>query len=382
MDKISSWDDINIDADLLRGIYSCGFESPSPIQAAAIAPILEGNNIIAQAQSGTGKTAAFTISSISLVDVSRSSEQVIIISPTRELSKQIHSVVLNLSRFIPRLKSTLLIGGNPIWKDIKCLKSNTPHIIIGCPGRILYCVQQKSISLDDLKLVVLDEADELMSEGFVDQMYDIIRSLNSATKIAVFSATLPDNIRPIVNQLFTTPPMEILVKRDDLTLEGIAQYYVAVSDNIQKYEVLKNIYSEINIRQCIIYCNSVRRVVELYQNLINDGFAVSCIHGDMDKIQREKSFEDFRTGGSRILISSNITARGIDIQQVNIVINYDIPSDVSSYLHRIGRSGRWGRKGTGINFITKYDVKNMRDIETYYNTAILELPACWYTADL
>jgi translation initiation factor 4A len=255
------------------------------------------------------------------------------------------------------------------------LKRNRPHIMIGCPGRIMDCIQHKGISLRDIKLVILDEADELLSSGFTDQIYAIVSTIPNHTRIALFSATLPESVRPVVSRLFTTPPLEILVKQEELTLEGIKQYYVALEDEEQKYETLKDLYKTMAMSQCIIYCNSIRRVLILYNQLIQNGFAVSCIHGDMDKHERDRSFNEFKSGGSRILISSNITARGIDIQQVSIVINYDIPSDVSSYLHRIGRSGRWGRKGTGINFVTRFDVDRIRDIEKYYDTVISELPS-------
>lgn len=375
IEPITSWDELDINTNILRGIYSYGFETPSPIQARAIRPIMNGQNIIAQAQSGTGKTATFSIGALSITDVSLNSEQIIIIAPTRELSKQIHEVLSSIGRFVSGLKTKVLIGGISLRQDLMDLKRNRPHIMIGCPGRIMDCIQHKGISLRDIKLVIMDEADELLSSGFTDQIYAIVSTIPNHTRIALFSATLPESVRPVVSRLFTTPPLEILVKQEELTLEGIKQYYVALEDEEQKYETLKDLYKTMAMSQCIIYCNSIRRVLILYNQLIQNGFAVSCIHGDMDKHERDRSFNEFKSGGSRILISSNITARGIDIQQVSIVINYDIPSDVSSYLHRIGRSGRWGRKGTGINFVTRFDVSRIRDIEKYYDTVIAELPS-------
>jgi superfamily II DNA/RNA helicase len=261
-----------------------------------------------------------------------------------------------------------------IRQDLISLKRSRPHIIIGCPGRILDCIQSNGIHMQELRLVIMDEADELLSSGFTDQIYSIVSNVPRTTRIALFSATIPEHIRPVVDQLFTEPPVEILVKHSELTLEGIKQYYVAMEQDHQKYETLKDLYKTMTMAQCIIYCNSVKRVIWLYTQLIQDGFAVSCIHGDMNKYDRDRSFEEFKTGHSRILISSNVTARGIDIQQVSIVINYDVPADISSYLHRIGRSGRWGRKGIGINFITRFDVSKIREIEQYYDTVIEELP--------
>jgi superfamily II DNA/RNA helicase len=339
---------------------------------------LAGNNIIAQAQSGTGKTATFSIGAISSVDISISKIQVIVLAPTRELAKQIHTVVSNLSKFISLLKVKVCVGGTSIHNELRQLRDDPPHIVIGCPGRILDCIQKNGIASNNIKLLIMDEADELLSSGFLPQIQSIVESIPIRAQVALFSATLPDHIRPCISNIFPTPPLEILVKQEALTLEGISQYYVAVNDDLHKYDTLKDLYKSMSMAQCIIYCNSVRRVITLHQQLTEDGFTVSCIHGEMDKRCREESFDEFKTGVSRILISSNITSRGIDIQQVSIVINYDIPQDVCNYLHRIGRSGRWGRKGTGINFITRRDLCKMRDIESYYDTVIEELPNTWH----
>lgn len=376
---ISTWDELSIPRELLRGIYNYGFENPSPIQSVAISPILEGKNIIAQAQSGTGKTATFTIGALSITDTTRASTQTIILAPTRELVKQISTVVSNLGKFIRNLRIKVCVGGTSIQHELNQLRYDPPHIIIGCPGRIVDCIQNKGIDLSNIKIVILDEADELLSSGFILQIQQIIEAIPSTSQVALFSATIPEHIRPIINNIFTTPPLEILVKKDELTLEGISQYYVALNDDIHKYDTLRDLYKYMVMSQCIIYCNSVVRVVSLHDQLVRDGFAVSCIHGEMDKREREASFDEFRKGSARILISTNITSRGIDIQQVSIVINYDIPYDVSNYLHRIGRSGRWGRKGTGINFITRKDVNKVKEIESYYDTVIEELPETWYS---
>lgn len=374
INTIELWEDLNISPELLRGIYNYGFEKPSSIQSKAILPILENKSMIAQAQSGTGKTATFVIGALSKIHLDRNEEQVLILAPTRELSTQIEEVVLQLGCFIKNLHTKLLIGGNSMHQDIHALQTKKPHIIIGCPGRVLDFINQKYININKITLVILDEADELLSSGFQEQIYHIIKSVNTTTQILLFSATIPTHLYPTVQKLFIEPPVEILVKQEELTLEGIKQYYIALYNDDEKFETLKDLYSSICVSQCIIYCNSVRRVINLYNRLSQDGFSASCIHGEMDKLTRTKSFNDFKIGSTRILISSNITARGIDIQQVGIIINYDIPNDVSSYLHRIGRSGRWGRKGTGINFITKFDINKIKEIEKYYDTEISELP--------
>jgi superfamily II DNA/RNA helicase len=213
----------------------------------------------------------------------------------------------------------------------------------------------------------------MLSTSFKQQVYNIFQRLNENIQIALFSATLPSNIFNIIDKIMRDP-VKISVKSDMLTLEGISQYYVAVDDDRQKYEVLKQIFNFLSLTQCIIYCNSLKRVKDLYDAMLEDNFPVCCIHSDMDKSIRDKSFYDFKQGKTRVLISSNVTSRGIDIQQVNVVINFDLPNCIHNYLHRIGRSGRWGRKGVGINFITRRDTAKLQEIKNHYVCEIKELP--------
>jgi translation initiation factor 4A len=370
---ITKWDELNIDPNILRGIFSYGYENPSPIQSKAIVPITKGKDIIAQAQSGTGKTAAFTIGALSRVNVNEKTNQVLILSPTHELSNQIAAVVQSLSSMMPNFRIKTLIGGSSIDDDVANMRENVPHVIVGCPGRVFDMIKRRYISISTLKLVILDEADEMLSAGFKEQIYNIFQYLHKHTQIALFSATLPPNIYTIANK-FMRNPVRISVALEKLTLEGIKQYYIAIEDDRQKYLTLKDIYQAISLSQCIIYCNSIKRVINLYEAMKQDNFPVCCIHSNMEKPERHKAFSDFRNGAARVLISSNVTARGIDIQQVSVVINFDIPKDIHTYIHRIGRSGRWGRKGTGINFITRRDITKIREIEQYYNCQIDELP--------
>jgi translation initiation factor 4A len=373
-ETFSSWDELDIDQSILRGIYAYGFEKPSPIQSKAVIPIYKGHDIIAQAQSGTGKTAAFTIGALSRVDLTENFTQVLVMSPTHELTRQISAVIQGLSSMMNGLRIKTIIGGSSINEDIDSMRTNPPHIIVGCPGRVYDMIKRKHINGNKLKLVILDEADEMLSSGFKEQVYNIFQHLNTEVQIALFSATLPNNIFQITTK-FMRNPVTICVKSESLTLEGIAQYYVALDDDRQKYTTLKDLYQFISVSQCIIYCNSVKRVCDLYEAMKEDNFPVCCIHSNMDKTEREKSFAEFRNGSARVLISSNVTARGIDIQQVSVVINFDLPKDIHTYLHRIGRSGRWGRKGNGINLITRRDIYTMKEIETYYATQIQELPS-------
>ena len=371
--ELSSWDDLNIKRNLLRGIYAYGFETPSSIQRKAILPIISGRDMIAQAQSGTGKTGCFAIGALEVINSELNKVQAIIIVPTHELSYQVKDVVDNIGNLIPNLKSQLFIGGISIDKCLNDLHNNTPQIIIGCPGRIYDMIRRRYLTTKDIKLLVIDEADEMLSSGFKEQIYNIFHYLPNNVQINLFSATMPPDLYKLTEK-FMRNPIKILVKTEMLTLEGIRQYYINVQDDSVKYETLKDLFGTFSVSQCIIYCNSIKRVIDLYDAMIIDEFPVCQIHSNMDKDERHTSYKDFVSGKYRVLISSNITARGIDVQQVETVINFDIPTSVHIYLHRIGRSGRWGRKGIGINFITRRDCRQLKDIESYYNTEIKELP--------
>jgi len=370
---ISRWDDLDINTDLLRGIYAYGFEAPSPIQRKGIKPLVEGRDMIGQAQSGTGKTATFSIGALSRVDITKNTNQILIMSPTHELTRQITKVIKSLSEMMDGIRIKTIVGGSSIDEDVAYMRETPPHIIVGCPGRVYDMIRRRHINASTLKMVILDEADEMLSQGFKDQIYNIFQFLNTDVQIALFSATLPPNIYTITDK-FMRNPVRINVAAEKLTLEGIRQFFVAVDDDRQKYETLKDLYGKISSSQCIIYCNSVTRVSELYEAMKEDSFPVCCIHSGMDGVSREQAFAEFRCGSARVLISSNITARGIDVQQVNVVINFDVPRDIHTYIHRIGRSGRWGRKGNGINFITRRDVYKIKEIESYYRCQINELP--------
>jgi translation initiation factor 4A len=272
------------------------------------------------------------------------------------------------------LRIQKLYGGSLVEEGSTFSNKNTPHIICGCPGRVQDMMRRDRMNTKEIKLVILDEADEMLSAGFKEQVYNIFQYFNNDIQVALFSATLPQSVFPIINKIMRNP-VKISVKREMLTLEGIKQLYIAVDDDRQKYLTLKNLFSFLSVSQCIIYCNSLKRVSDLYEAMKEDEFPVCCIHSGMDKIAREAAFNDFRVGISRVLISSNVTSRGIDIQQVNIVINFDLPKCVHNYLHRIGRSGRWGRKGVGINFITRRDVPHLKEIESHYACEIQEMPA-------
>ena len=338
--------------------------------------MLSERDIIAQAQSGTGKTGCFTVGTLARVDFTKNDVQAIIISHTRELSIQTKSVIDSLGSFIKNYKSQLLIGGTSTDETIKSLQENKPQVIVGCPGRIYDMLRRRKLNASKLKLIVLDEADELLSVGFKEQVYNIFQHMPQNVQVGLFSATLPYEVHSLTDK-FMRNPIKVLVKAEQLTLEGISQFYVALEDDSQKYECLKDIFSSFTMSQCIIYCNSVKRVQDLHDAMIEDKYPVAQIHSGMEKDDRTQAYKEFRSGKSRVLISSNVTARGIDVQQVSTVINFDLPKCVHTYLHRIGRSGRWGRKGIGINFITRRDTRKLKEIESHYSTQIEEMPSNW-----
>jgi len=371
--EINTWDELDLNPKLLRGIFAYGFEKPSPIQQKAIKPIILGKDVVAQAQSGTGKTATFTIGALANVDVTNNNTQILVLSPTKELTIQTAKVFENLGGMMEGLRIQRLYGGSVVEEGSSFSNKNVPHVICGCPGRVHDMMRRDRISSKKIKTVILDEADEMLSAGFKDQVYNIFQYFSNDIQVILVSATLPDSINSIVDKIMRDP-IKICVKREMLTLEGIKQFYIAVDDDRQKYATLKDLFSYLSVSQCIIYSNSIKRVQDLYEAMKEDEFPVCRIHSNMDKTEREVAFNEFRGGKSRVLISSNVTARGIDIQQVSIVINFDLPKCVNTYLHRIGRSGRWGRKGVGINFITRRDVGKMKEIESHYSTQINEMP--------
>jgi translation initiation factor 4A len=372
-DVYKTWDDFNMKSEILRGVYTYGFENPSDIQKKTFHHIKSGRDIIAQAQSGSGKTGAFTIGLLERIDVSEKSVQGLVIAPTHELAKQIANVISSIGSSMNGLLVSTVIGGTSIQETAAEIKANCPHIIVGCAGRIYDMIKRRYINVSKVKTFVLDEADEMLSQGFKEQIYNIFQHFNEKIQVALFSATMPPEIM-VLTEKFMRDPVRIVVTPDKLTLECIEQFFIAMYDDFAKFDMLKNLFKVISVNQCIIYCNSVKRVADLYEAMTADGFSVCAIHSSMDKSERDKIFHAFRGGSYRVLISSNVTARGIDIQQVSTVINFDIPKCTSTYLHRIGRSGRWGRKGCAINFVTKRDIFNMRNIEEHFKINIQEMP--------
>lgn len=367
-----TFESMNLKPELLKGIYNYGFEAPSAIQSRAIMQIIRGRDTIAQAQSGTGKTATFSIGILSLVDTKSKDCQALVLSPTRELAQQIENVIEHLGDYM-NVRSHACIGGTQVGEDVKKLQQGQ-HIISGTPGRVLDMIKRRNIMPRHVKMLVLDEADELLTKGFKEQIYEIYKTLPAGAQVVVVSATLTPEVLEMTNK-FTTDPVKILVKRDDVTLKGIKQYYIQCEKEDWKFDTLCDLYDNLTITQAVIFCNTKAKVNWLAGQMRKSNFTVAAMHGDMKQEDRDSIMKEFRSGSTRVLISTDVWARGIDVQQVSLVINYDLPLDKENYVHRIGRSGRFGRKGTAINLLTSQDKDELKLLQHYYSTKIREVPA-------
>lgn len=369
---VDSFDDMGLEDDLIRGIYSYGFETPSKIQQLAIVPMSKRTDILAQSQSGTGKTGAFTIGSISVVDRTIKAPQVIVLCPTRELSQQTETVARAIGTYMD-LKVLSATGGSPIRNDVMALKAGA-QFIVGTPGRIYDLIRRGDLALDNIRYIILDEADQMLEDLFAEQIRTILNNkFPSTTCLALFSATMPHNVLEIA-ETYLHNPVRILLPPDEVTLDGIKQYYVNLEREDWKLPVLLDLYQMVKVNQALIYVNKRQKAEWLAKQLAAQGFTLEYIHGEMDVSERKKRMVDFRSGSVRVLISTDLLARGIDVQQVSLVINYEMPIQRENYVHRIGRSGRYGKKGMAINLVCGDELSTVKDIERHYSTTIDELP--------
>eukprot|EP00457_Paulinella_chromatophora_P009043 gb/GEZN01009095.1/.p1 GENE.gb/GEZN01009095.1/~~gb/GEZN01009095.1/.p1 ORF type:complete len:416 (-),score=63.64 gb/GEZN01009095.1/:112-1320(-) len=369
--KIKSFDEMGLKEDLLRGIYAYGFEKPSAIQQRAIEPILKGRDVIAQSQSGTGKTTIFCVGVLQSISTRSGSTQALALSPTRELAVQTRNVMMAFGEFMSA-RCHACIGGKSVGEDIRILEAGV-HVVSGTPGRVYDMIKRRVLKTKDMKILVIDEADEMLSRGFKEQIYDIYRYLPPKTQVVLISATMPHDVLEMTTK-FMNDPVRILVKRDELTLEGIKQFFVAVEKEEWKFDTLCDLYDILTITQAVIFCNTKLKVDWLTSKMREANFTVSSMHGDFPQNERDEIMAGFRAGKSRVLIATDVWGRGLDVQQVSLVINYDLPNSRELYIHRIGRSGRFGRKGVAINFVKNDDIRILRDIEQFYGTQIDEMP--------
>jgi len=367
-----SFDRIGLKEDLLRGVFAYGFDRPSPVQQRAIRPILRGRDVVVQSQSGTGKTSVFCLGALQAVDCGQQEPQAMLLSPTRELAEQSAKVCLALGDYLG-VKVHRCLGGKSVKEGIKALKVGV-HIISGTPGRVLSMIQQKHLPVKRVKILVLDEADEMFTKGFKEQVYSVHRHLPPKVQIVLVSATMPEEVLELTKD-FMKSPFRLLVKRDEISLEKIRQFYVNVEQEKWKFDTLCDLYDSMTITQAVIFCNNKKKVGWLAQKMRAANFPIASIHGDMLQKDRDAVMEDFRSGRSRQLIATDLIGRGLDVSQVSLVINYDVPTSKEFYIHRIGRSGRFGRKGVALNFATSGDMQLLLDLEKFYSTTISEMPA-------
>jgi translation initiation factor 4A len=370
-----SFDEMPLPTDVLRGIYAFGFEKPSAIQTKAIVPIIDGHDVLAQAQSGTGKTGTFVIGCLTKIDVSLAKPQILVMVPTRELAQQIAKVATGIGMYMgdgKGIKVHCATGGPPVHDDIRALDRGV-HFLVGTPGRIYDLLNRKAFATNTVRALILDEADQMLEDRFREQVHCILSmGFPESTQVALLSATMIPEVVEVARSLLRNPT-QILLPAEDVTLDGIKQFYVLVPREEMKLDTLCDLYEHLSISQALIYCSTRQKVEWLSSQMIARGFDLKYIHGDMDLHERKERMDAFRCGSCRVLISTDLLARGIDIQQVSLVINYELPIQRENYIHRIGRSGRFGRKGASINLITDREKRVQTDIEQFYHTAVLEL---------
>ncbi|KAJ6223652.1 hypothetical protein RDWZM_002197 [Blomia tropicalis] len=355
--------------ELLMGIFEQGWEKPSPIQEAAIPVALLGNDILARAKNGTGKTGAYTIPLLQKIDITNNAIQALVVVPTRELAMQTSNICMELSRHMG-VRVMVTTGGTNLKDDIMRIYDNV-HVVIATPGRILDLVEKKVASLAKCKFFVLDEADKLLGQDFKGMLDNLISFLPEERQILLFSATFPITVEQfMVNHLKNPHEINLM---EELTLKGVTQYYAFVQER-QKVHCLNTLFSKLQINQSIIFCNSTQRVELLAKKIAELGYSCYYIHARMSQPHRNRVFHDFRSGLCRNLVCSDLFTRGIDIQAVNVVINFDFPKMAETYLHRIGRSGRFGHLGIAINLITYEDRHLLHKIEAELNTTISPIP--------
>jgi len=371
VEVIKTFEAMGLKKDLLKGIYHYGFDKPSAIQKRCVLPIVSGRDVIVQSQSGTGKTTIVGISVLQVIETKTAKTQALVLSPTRELAEQTRNVMLAFGEYM-KARVHACIGGMNVGDDMRALEAGV-HAVSGTPGRVFDMIGRRSLDTRELSVFIIDEADEMLARNFKQQLYDIYRYLPPSVQIVCISATMSPEVLEITDK-FMNEPIRILVKRDELTLEGIKQFFVAVEKEEWKFDTLCDLYETLTVTQAVIFCNTRRKVDWLTDKMREANFTVSAIHGEMRQKERNAITAEFRQGKSRVLIATDVFGRGIDIQQVSLVINYDLPNSRELYIHRIGRSGRFGRKGVAINFVKNDDIRILRDIEMFYGTQIDEMP--------
>jgi ATP-dependent RNA helicase DeaD len=367
--QVQNFNDLPISSDVLKGINALGFKKPSPIQAQSILPQLEGRDVIGQAQTGTGKTAAFAIPMIEAINPSDKRVQGLILAPTRELAIQIAQHISKISRYTG-IKVCPIYGGEKINNQINQLRRGV-NIVVGTPGRIIDHLNRGTLRLEAIQMVVIDEADRMLDMGFIDDINKILDKVPKSKQTCLFSATMDHNIWNICNKYMKNPE-KILVSKDEITLEQIKQRYVRV-DQKSRYPILTELISEQNVQKAIIFTRTKRGAYRLSKQLKKSGYNANALHGDLSQSQRDSVTQSFRNNKIDFLVATNIAARGLDIKGITHIINYDIPQEANAYFHRIGRTARMENEGTAITLVAHGDDKMLAEIKSETSTKITEL---------
>jgi len=371
-----TFDSMNLSEEILRGVYGIGFEKPSAIQQRGIVPIMEKRDILAQAQSGTGKTGTFVTGSLTRIDPTLKQVQVLILAPVRELAQQIHSVADQLGKYMNNkagISVYCATGGTPLRDDIRAIEKGC-QFLVGTPGRIYDLIHRNILSRQHIRVLVMDEADQMLEDRFKEQVMCILeKGFPATTQVALFSATMDKEVIEVANSMLRNP-VKILVDASEVPLHGIKQFYIELEKESWKFDTLCDLYSQLTISQALIYINERKKADTLAEKMAQQGFPLSVIHAEMDPNERKKRMAEFRAGEVRVMISTDMLARGIDVQQVSLVINYELPVQKENYIHRIGRAGRFGRKGVTINLIAPEDKRAKDEIEQHWKIAMSPLP--------
>ncbi len=368
-----NFDSLNLNEDLLKGVYLHGFTQPSKIQIKGIGSINTGKDCILQSQSGTGKTATYLLGVMNRLESTEVGCQGIIITPTRELADQVNDVALNLAKYT-NYKITKCVGGTDVNQNRNDLKKSS--MVIGTLGRIAHMITEKKINIHKVKFLVLDEADELLADGISEKLQGIIDKAPSGIQIVLISATMSLNLFN-ASKKFTHEPIKVLLKNNEVIVDLISQFYLDVETEELKFDTLLDLYNLVSTSQAIIFCNTIRKVEWLEQNLKQNNFPITVIHSNMNQTERDTVVKDFRDGKTRLLLTTDLLSRGIDIPQVNMVINFDLPLSKETYVHRIGRCGRFDKKGVAITMVKMNDptdVKTFNKMKHFYKMDIKEMP--------
>ena len=368
----SSFEEMGLKSELLRGMVEFGYERPSEVQQTALPLVLTGRDAILQAQSGTGKTSLVAVACCQVVRSLSPKVQAVVLSPSRELAVQTASTAASLGRHLKGLGAHAAVGGKLTKEDARALARGV-QVVSGTPGRVLDLLRRHKLREGQVKLLVLDEADEMLSAGFAEQIYGVYRLLPSGSQIVLISATMPPEVLEL-SERFMAAPVRVVLKAEELALRGIRQFFTLVDGEEWKLDALVDACARLRATQCVVFCNARKKVDWLTLKLRGAGMACAAAHGQMNQRERDRVMKEFRAGKAKVLLSTDVWARGIDVRGVNLVVNYDLPRSKDTYLHRIGRTGRFGRQGVALNLVRAEDVPHMRDIEKHYAVDIAELP--------